>query len=211
MKYELQPLKYEYNALEPYIDEATVRIHHDKHQATYVDKLNAALAGDESFKAPEAVKELISNLDAVPEKIRAAVRNNGGGVHNHTFYWKCFSPKKSEASAALTKAVNDSFGSFEKMKEALNNAAVNQFGSGWAWLTTDKDGKLHVESTANQDSPLMGKAASASGRTPLIAIDVWEHAYYLKYQNLRAKHVEALWNIMNWEKISMRYNRALAK
>lgn len=211
MKYELVPLDYDYNALEPYIDAETVRIHHDKHQATYVAKLNAAIESEPSFNAPECLKELISNLDKVPEKIRTAVRNNGGGVWNHTFYWKTLSPKKSDPSSALLKAINDSFGSMDKMKEALNDASTNQFGSGWGWLTTDKEGKLFIEATPNQDAPIMGKIVNGSGRTPLITFDVWEHAYYLKYRNLRADYVKSLWNILNWDEISKRYDKALGK
>lgn len=211
MKYELAPLKYDYNALEPYIDAETVRLHHDKHQATYVANLNAALETDPSFSAPECLKELLSDLGKVPEGMRTAVRNNGGGVWNHTFYWDTFSPDKSEPSPALAKAINDSFGSLDKMKEAVTNAAVKQFGSGWGWLTADADGRLYAEATPNQDAPFMGKAANASGRTPLIAIDVWEHAYYLKYKNLRADYAKSLWNIIDWKEISDRYAKATAK
>ena len=205
MKYELEPLKYDYNALEPVIDEQTVRIHHDKHQATYVANLNNTLAGEPNFDAPKCLRELISNLDSVPESIRTAVRNNGGGVWNHTFYWNTFSPNKSEPSAELAKAIADSFGSFEKMQEAVNSACVKQFGSGWGWLTADKSGKLYAESTPNQDAPVMAK----NGRIPLIAIDVWEHAYYLKYQNLRADYVKNIWKIIDWNEVSARFDKAV--
>ncbi len=211
MKYELVPLDYDYNALEPYIDAETVKIHHDKHQATYVAKLNAALETAPDFKAPECLKELISNLDKAPASIKGAIRNNGGGVWNHTFYWKTFSPQKTNPSEALSNAINASFGSFDKFKEALSNASINQFGSGWGWLTADADGKLYIEATPNQDAPIMGAAIGASGRSPLIAIDVWEHAYYLKYKNVRADYVSAIWNIINWDEVSKRYEKAIKK
>ena len=210
MKYELVPLDYDYDALEPHIDEETVRLHHDKHQATYVKKLNDAIESESNFKAPEDLKVLLSDLNAVPESIRKAVRNNGGGAWNHTFYWKGFAPQKTQPSETLSKAINDSFGSFDNFKKELSDACINQFGSGWGWLTIDKSGKLHIETTSNQDAPFMGAVANASGNEPLLAIDVWEHAYYLKYQNVRADYVKAIWNIINWDEVSDRYQKAVS-
>lgn len=211
MKYELVPLDYPYDALEPYIDAETVKFHHDKHQATYVANLNAALEAVPDFKAPECLGKLIANLESVPESARNAVRNNGGGVWNHTFYWKGLSPKKTEICPELAKAIDRDFGSFENFKEKLSKAAIGQFGSGWGWLICDKEGKLSVVSTPNQDCPLMGKIANTCGNTPLLAIDIWEHAYYLKYKNLRADYVKNIWNIINWDEVCKRYKKALEK
>jgi len=209
MKYELAKLEYAENALEPWIDAETVRIHHGKHQAAYVDKLNAALASDTNFKFDESVGALISNLNAVPVSIRTAVRNNGGGVWNHEFYWRCLSPDKSHPSDELLAAIKDSFGSFENFKKMMNAAAVGQFGSGWAWLGVLPDGKLKICSTPNQDSPVMGKDVSPCGMIPILCFDVWEHAYYLKYQNRRPEYAEAIWNVINWKRVSDRYETAV--
>ncbi len=211
MKYELKPLPYSYEALEPYIDAETVKIHHDKHQATYVAKLNAAIESAPEFSAPECMCYLLSNLNNVPEKIRTAIRNNGGGAFNHAFYWDGLTPEKAEPSAEFKAAIERDFGSIEKFQEEMTNAAVNQFGSGWAWLVLTKDGKLKVTSTPNQDCPLMGDAINICKTTPLFCIDVWEHAYYLKYRNLRPDYLKNIWNVVNWQKLSNRYQEALKK
>lgn len=197
-KHELPALPYSFDALEPYIDAQTMEIHHDRHHATYVNNLNDALSGHASL-ADKSVEELISNLDEVPESIRTAVRNNGGGHANHTLFWEILSPNGGGTpTGELAKAIDDTFGSFEKFKEAFTNAAITRFGSGWAWLIV-KDGKLAVTSTPNQDSPLM------EGAQPILGLDVWEHAYYLKYQNKRPEYVEAFWNVVNWEEVNKRY------
>jgi len=209
MKYELEPLEYSYNALEPYIDAETVKIHHDKHQAAYVAKLNAALESDPSFKDGGDLEALLSNLTNVPEKIRTAVRNNGGGVWNHTFYWRGLSPEKSEPSNELMDAIVESFGSFEEFKKQLNDACAGQFGSGWGWLGVNGMGKLKICTTANQDSPIMGSAICPCGIIPILTIDVWEHAYYLKYQNRRPEYLEKIWNIVNWKRVNERFENAV--
>src|SRR5690606_6597066 len=179
MAHQLPPLPYPYNALEPHIDEQTMRIHHDKHHDTYVTKLNQALEGHPELQS-KSIEDLLRGIDSVPESIRTAVRNNGGGHANHSLFWEIMSPNGGGApSGALAAAINSAFGSFEKFKEEFTQAAANRFGSGWAWLVVDKDGKLAVTSTPNQDSPLM------EGKTPILGLDVWEHAYYLKYQNRR--------------------------
>lgn len=200
-KHELPALPYEYNALEPHIDEQTMRIHHDKHHGTYVDKLNAALDGHADL-ASKSVNELIASLDSVPENIRTAVRNNGGGHSNHTFFWQILSPNGGgEPSGALADAINRTFGSFEKFKEEFAAAATGRFGSGWAWLIVD-NGKLAITSTPNQDTPVM------DGKTPILGLDVWEHAYYLKYQNKRPEYIKAFWNVVNWDEVAKRYEAA---
>ncbi|MBA4492757.1 superoxide dismutase [Paenactinomyces guangxiensis] len=196
-KYELPALPYEFNALEPHIDALTMEIHHDRHHATYVNNLNAALEGQNVGE--KSVEELISNLEALPENIRTAVRNNGGGHANHTLFWQILSPNGGGApTGELASAINEAFGSFDKFKEQFSDAAVKRFGSGWAWLVV-KDGKLAVTSTPNQDSPLM------EGSTPILGLDVWEHAYYLKYQNKRPAYIEAFWNVVNWDEVNKRY------
>jgi Fe-Mn family superoxide dismutase len=205
MAYELPPLPYDYNALEPHIDEATMHFHHDKHHATYVTNVNNALA-DHPDLAGLSVEALISDLQRVPESIRTAVRNNGGGHANHTLFWQIMAPNAGGApTGALAAAIDKTFGGFDAFKDQLAKAAAGRFGSGWAWLSIDGSGALRVESTANQDSPLM------EGRTPLLGIDVWEHAYYLKYQNLRPKYVEAWWNVVNWPEVARRYQEAGGK
>lgn len=201
MSYTLPDLPYDYKALEPYIDEETMHLHHDKHHNTYVTNLNAAIE-----KHPElgekSVEELVADLDAVPEDIRTAVRNNGGGHANHTFFWEVMGPNAGgEPTGEIKKAIDDTFGSFDKFKEEFKTAATGRFGSGWAWLVKDKDGKLSIMSTANQDSPL------SEGKTPVLGLDVWEHAYYLKYKNVRPDYIEAFWNVVNWDQV----NKNLAK
>ena len=199
MAFTLPPLPYDYTALEPHIDEQTMRIHHDKHHNAYVTNLNAALEGQAAL-AGKSIEELISNLDAVPEAIRTAVRNNGGGHHNHTQFWENMAPGGArEPQGALAEAITKSFGGFDKFKEAFVKAGTTRFGSGWAWLAKKKDGSLEVYSTANQDSPLM------EGKSPLLGNDVWEHAYYLKYQNRRPDYLAAWWNVVNWSVVGQRF------
>lgn len=201
-KHELPALPYDYNALEPYIDEQTMRIHHGKHHATYVDKLNAALEGHADL-AEKSVNDLLASLDSVPESIRTAVRNNGGGHSNHTLFWQILSPNGGgEPSGALADAINSTFGSFDKFKEEFAAQAAGRFGSGWAWLIVDKGGKLAVTSTPNQDTPVM------DGNTPILGLDVWEHAYYLKYQNRRPEYINAFWNVVNWDEVAKRFDAA---
>jgi Fe-Mn family superoxide dismutase len=211
MAYKLPELGFASNALEPWIDARTVEIHHDKHHATYVANLNNALASAPDFKAPECPSELISQLDAVPEAIRTAVRNNGGGVANHNLYWKIITPGGAKApEGALANAIDTELGGLAAFKEAFAKAAATRFGSGWAWLYVKADGKLAVGSTGNQDSPLNGvKYAGIEGK-PLLTIDVWEHAYYLHYQNRRADYITAFWNVVNWTVAGERYEKALA-
>jgi Fe-Mn family superoxide dismutase len=198
MPNSLPPLPYDYNALEPHIDEQTMRIHHDKHHGAYVTNLNAALE-----KHPElqnkSVDDLLKGINTVPDDIRTAVRNNGGGHANHTMFWEIMGPKKGGApSGAIADAIKSTFGSFDTFKTQLNDAGAKRFGSGWAWLI-DAGGKLVIESTANQDSPLM------EGKRPILGVDVWEHAYYLKYQNRRADYLAAWWNVVNWDAVNKRY------
>lgn len=201
MAFTLPPLPYDYTALEPHIDEQTMRIHHDKHHNAYVTNLNAALEGQAAL-ASKSIEDLISNLDAVPEASRAAVRNNGGGHANHTLFWESMTPGGAkEPQGALAEAITKSFGGFDKFKEAFNKAGTTRFGSGWAWLAKKKDGSIEVYSTANQDSPLM------EGKTPLLGNDVWEHAYYLKYQNRRPDYLAAWWNVVNWTIVGQRFGK----
>lgn len=210
MKFELVDLEYNYDALEPAIDKETVAIHHDKHQATYVNNLNNALESVAEFKYEGSLEDLISNLDKVPEKIRTAVRNNGGGVWNHTFYWRGFTPEKTEISPKFKAAIEKAFGSVDEMKKKVNAAGAGQFGSGWVWLGVDKNGELKICSSPNQDGPLMGKAIGACDIIPIFTIDVWEHSYYLKYQNKRADYLNAVWDIVNWKRVSDRFEKAVA-
>ena len=197
MTHTLPNLPYEYNALEPYIDEQTMRIHHTKHHQAYIDKLNGAIKGTK-FENMD-VNELLKKINDVPENIRTAVRNHGGGHSNHSFFWQIMGPKSGGTpSGKIWEAINKTFGSFEKFKEELTNAGLNRFGSGWAWLVSDK-GKLSVIGTANQDSPLM------EGKIPILGVDVWEHAYYLRYQNKRADYLAAFWNVVNWNKVEENY------
>jgi len=202
MAHQLPPLPYDYNALEPHIDEQTMRIHHDRHHQGYVNKLNAALEGHDQL-AQLSVEDLLRKLNEVPEKIRTAVRNNGGGHANHTLFWSIMSPDGGgEPSGDLAKAVKDAFGGLETFQEKLSATAAGQFGSGWGWLSVAEGGKLVVESTPNQDSPL------SQGRTPILGVDVWEHAYYLKYQNKRADYIQAWWNTIDWDAVAERYAAA---
>ena len=199
--YTVPPLPYAFDALEPYIDAKTMEIHHDKHHGAYVKNLNAALEGHADL-AKLSVEALISKIDSVPENIRTAVRNNGGGHANHSLFWKIM--KKGgggEPKGEIAEAIKSTFGSFNEFKTKFNEAATKRFGSGWAWLQV-KGGKLGIESTANQDNPLM------SGAKPVMGIDVWEHAYYLKYQNRRPDYIEAWWNVVNWEQINQNYAHA---
>jgi len=196
MPFELPPLPYDYAALEPHVDEQTMRIHHDKHHQTYVDKANAALAGsDWAAKAPE---EILRKLDSLPAEIRTPARNHVGGHANHTFFWQCMAPGKGgEPSGELATAIERAFGDFASFKQQFSDASINHFGSGWGWLVHDGSA-LKVLATANQDSPL------SVGLTPLLACDVWEHAYYLKYQNRRPDYVSAWWNVVDWDAVATR-------
>jgi Fe-Mn family superoxide dismutase len=201
MAYELPPLPYPKNALEPHIDAQTMEIHHDKHHAAYVTNVNKAIAGKADLES-KSVEQLIGNLDAVPADIRGAVRNNGGGHANHSFFWKLLGPKAGGApSGKLADEIKAAFGGFDAFKEKFEAAAVSRFGSGWAWLVVNH-GKLEIVSTANQDSPLMGKTVSGAEGTPILGVDVWEHAYYLKYQNRRAEYLKAIWNVVNWAEVA---------
>ena len=197
MAYSLPDLPYDYNALEPHIDEQTMRVHHDKHHQAYVDNANKALEGTEWADRP--VEEVLASLDIIPEDKRTAVRNNAGGHANHTLFWEIMAPNGGgEPSGALGDAINSTFGGLDALKEAVNDAGVKRFGSGWAWLVHDGTG-LAVYSTPNQDSPVM------NDDTPLLGIDVWEHAYYLKYQNKRPDYIEAWWNTVNWDAVNDRF------
>ncbi len=202
MAHELPPLPYPYDALEPYIDTLTMQIHHDKHHQAYVDNLNKALEGHPELQS-KSVEDLIKDLNAVPEEIRTAVRNHGGGHANHTFFWLIMGPNAGgEPQGDLAKAIASTFGSFEGFKDQFTKAALGRFGSGWAWLSVDGEGRLVVSSTANQDSPL------SEGMIPILGIDVWEHAYYLKYQNRRGDYIAAWWNVVNWKAVAERYAAA---
>jgi Fe-Mn family superoxide dismutase len=202
MAFELPPLPYSEQALEPHIDARTMNIHHDKHHAAYTNNLNAALEahGDLAAKSIEA---LLGNLDAVPESIRTAVRNNGGGFVNHNLFWEIMGPNAGgEPAGELAEAIENAFGSFAAVKEQFAKAAATRFGSGWAWLYVDKNGGLAVGSTPNQDTPLM------EGNTPILGLDVWEHAYYLNYQNRRPDYIAAWWNVVNWNAVAAKYAAA---
>ena len=199
MPFTLPPLPYGYAALEPHIDEQTMRIHHDKHHAAYVNNLNAALEGH-AEPASKSIEAVIGNLAAVPEAIRTAVRNNGGGHYNHTLFWEIMAPGGAQApEGKLADAIAATFGGFDAFKEQFTKAGMGRFGSGWAWLSRSADGKLAIESTPNQDCPVM------EGRYPVMGCDVWEHAYYLKYQNRRPDYLAAWWNVVNWSVVGERY------
>ncbi len=199
MAFELPPLPYDYDALEPYIDAETMRLHHDKHHNTYVTALNKALEGQPQLAA-RSIEQILENLQEVPEDIRMAVRNNGGGHANHSMFWRLMKPKGSEApKGELLHILESTFSSLDNFKTAFNDAATKRFGSGWAWLFIDKDGKLQITSSANQDSPL------SDAVYPLLGLDVWEHAYYLKYQNRRPEYLSAWWNVVNWEEVERLY------
>jgi len=197
LAHQLPPLPYAYDALEPHIDQQTMRIHHDKHHGTYVTNLNAALEPHADLQR-QSVEDLLKNLASVPEQIRTAVRNNGGGHANHTMFWEIMKPGGGPISGRIAEAITGTFGSFDAFRDQFNKAALGRFGSGWAWLVQGGDGRLSIESTANQDSPLM------EGRWPVFGLDVWEHAYYLKYQNRRADYVSAWWSVINWDVVSAR-------
>lgn len=200
MAFTLPELPYAYDALEPHIDAETLKIHHGKHHQTYVNNLNAAVEGTEY--ADWDLNELIAKVDTLPEKLQTPVRNNGGGHANHTFFWESMSPEGGAPEGELAQAINTAFGSFDAFKEAFSKAAIGRFGSGWAWLCVDQDKKLVITDTLNQDSPL------AKGLVPLLTVDVWEHAYYLKYQNRRADFVAAFFNVINWKEVARRYAAA---
>jgi Fe-Mn family superoxide dismutase len=202
MAYELPPLPYDYNALEPYIDAQTMQLHHDKHHQTYVTNLNNALQGQSQFENMP-IEDLIRNINQVPENVRVAVRNNGGGHVNHSMFWQIMkSNGGGEPTGDIASAIASTFGSFDALKQQFNDAGAKRFGSGWAWLVMDGNGNLSVTSTANQDSPLI------DGIYPIMGNDVWEHAYYLKYQNRRPEYLAAWWNVVNWDEVNRRYARA---
>ncbi len=199
MAHALPKLPYDYKALEPHIDAQTMEIHYSKHHQTYITNLNKALEGKSALEA-KSIDALISDLNSVPDDIRMAVRNNGGGHANHSLFWNTLGPKKGgKPSGDLEKAITKEFGSFDALKEKFETAAKTRFGSGWAWLAIDKSGKLEVFSTANQDNPLM------EGKKPVLGLDVWEHAYYLKYQNRRPDYVAAFWNVVDWDAVAKNY------
>jgi Fe-Mn family superoxide dismutase len=198
MAHSVPPLPYDYTALEPHIDEQTMRIHHDKHHAAYVNNLNAALEKHPQLQG-KSVEDLVKGVNSLPDDIKGPVRNNGGGHINHTMFWEIMGPGKGgEPTGPIGDAIKSTFGDFEKFKTQMNDAGVKRFGSGWAWLI-DAGGKLVIESTANQDSPLM------EGKKPILGIDVWEHAYYLKYQNRRPDYLAAWWNVINWDAVNKRF------
>jgi Fe-Mn family superoxide dismutase len=200
MAFELPPLPYAFDALEPTIDAKTMEIHHDKHHGTYVTNLNAALEGTEW--ADRSIEDVLENLDAIPEDKRTAVRNNGGGHANHSMFWTIMKPGGGgDPSGALAEAINESFGGVDALKDQINDAGVKRFGSGWSWLILD-GGTLKVVSLPNQDTPLM------EGKTPVLGVDVWEHAYYLSYQNRRPDYLKAWWNVINWDEVGRRFEAA---
>lgn len=199
---ELPPLPYPYNALEPHIDAQTMELHHDRHHASYVSNLNNALENNANLRN-QSVEALIRNLNQVPEDIRTTVRNNGGGHVNHSMFWEIMSPNGGgEPTGAIAQAINETFGSFETFKEQFNQAGSSQFGSGWVWLVRNAQGQLEITSTPNQDSPLM------DGQYPIMGNDVWEHAYYLNYQNQRGEYLNSWWNVVNWEEVNRRFELA---
>jgi Fe-Mn family superoxide dismutase len=200
--YKLPPLGYAFDALEPIIDAKTMEIHHDKHHQAYVNNLNVAVAGTKLGDQP--IDELIANLDQVPEAIRTAVRNNGGGHANHTMFWQLLNKNGGKPGADLAKAINSQLGGFDKFKDELSKASISRFGSGWGWLLVDENKKFVITSTANQDSPIM------EGKSPILGIDVWEHAYYLKYQNRRPEYVANFFSIINWPKVDELYDKAMS-
>ena len=199
MAFELPKLPYAYDALEPHIDKETMEIHHSKHHNTYVTKLNDAVKGTDLES--KSIEEIVKNLDAVPENIKTAVRNNGGGHLNHSLFWELLSPEQKELSGELKEAIESAFGSVDKFKEEFEAAAAGRFGSGWAWLVVN-NGALEITSTPNQDNPV------SEGKTPVFGVDVWEHAYYLKYQNKRPEYLSAIWNVVNWDKVNELYQAA---
>src|SRR4030095_5520596 len=199
MAHELPPLPYAHDALEPVIDKLTMEIHHGRHHKAYVDNLNKALADTPHVDTP--VDQILRNLAGVPENVRGAVRNNGGGHYNHSMFWKLMAPKAGgPPSGAVGPALNAAFGSFADFQSKFENAGLTRFGSGWAWLVVNA-GKLEIVSTANQDNPIMGKAVAGCEGTPILGVDVWEHAYYLKHQNKRADYLKVFWNVVNWAEV----------
>jgi len=206
MAFSLPALPYAYDALEPHIDARTMEIHHTKHHQAYIDKVNAAIDG--TGLDSKSIEELIADLSAVPENQRGAVRNNGGGHANHSLFWTVMGPGKGGSPTSdLANAINSTFGSLDAMKEQFANAAATRFGSGWAWLFVE-GGQLKIGSTANQDSPLMGTSVAGIGGTPILGLDVWEHAYYLNYQNRRPDYISAFWNVVDWDAVADRYAAA---
>ncbi len=202
MAFELPPLPYDYSALEPHIDTQTMQLHHDKHHQAYVTNLNNALQGQSQFENM-SIEDLMRHINDVPEAIRTAVRNNGGGHVNHSMFWQIMKPNGGgEPTGALADAINSTFGSFDQFKTTFNDNGVKRFGSGWTWLVVDQSGKLQAMSTANQDSPFM------DGAYPIMGNDVWEHAYYLKYQNRRPDYLGAWWNVVNWDEVAKRFQQA---
>ena len=208
MPYALPPLPYAYDALEPHFDARTMEIHHTKHHQAYITNVNNALAEAGVTEVP--VEQLIADIGALPQNVQGVVRNNGGGHANHALFWTVLTPEGGQPSGKVAQAIEDDLGGYERFKDAFTKAAQTRFGSGWAWLTVGKDGKLLVESSANQDSPLMGQFAGMSGGTPILGLDVWEHAYYLKYQNKRPDYIAAFFNIINWAEVERRYQEALS-
>ena len=207
MAHELPPLPYAHDALEPHIDKATMEIHHGKHHNAYVTNLNKAIAGNAALEA-KSVEALIRDLASVPDNIRGPVRNNAGGHVNHSMFWKLMAPQAGGTpSGKLAEDINATFGSFDAFKEKFEASGVGRFGSGWAWLVVN-GGKLEIVSTANQDNPIMGKAVAGCEGTPILGVDVWEHAYYLKYQNMRANYLKAFWNVVNWSAVAALYDAA---
>jgi Fe-Mn family superoxide dismutase len=207
MPYELPPLPYPKDALEPYIDAMTMEIHHGKHHGAYVTNVNKVIAGKGDLEN-KSVEALISNLDAVPADVRTVVRNNGGGHANHSMFWKLLAPKAGGTpSGPLASDIQGTFGSFDGFKEKFETAGLGRFGSGWVWLVVN-NGKLEIVSTANQDNPLMGKSVTGAEGKPVLGCDVWEHAYYLKYQNRRADYLKAFWNVVNWPEVAKLYQAA---
>ena len=201
MAFELPPLPYDYDALEPYIDTETMHLHHDKHHATYITNLNKALESAPDL-ANQSIEDILRNINSVPESIRTAVRNNGGGHYNHTMFWNIMGPNGGgEPTGDIAQAISATFGGFQQFTEKINAAGAARFGSGWAWLVKSGSG-LEVISTANQDSPLM------DGNFPILGVDVWEHAYYLKYKNVRADYLKAWWNVVNWTEVNKRFQQA---
>jgi Fe-Mn family superoxide dismutase len=204
MAFELPPLPYPYEALEPYIDTETMHLHHDKHHQAYITNLNNAVQGQSEQLASYSVEDLLRNISQVPDSIRTAVQNNGGGHANHSMFWQLMKPNGGGApTGELASAIEQAFGSFDQFKDTFNKAGLARFGSGWAWLVLNQNGQLQVVSTANQDSPLM------TGMYPVMGNDVWEHAYYLKYKNVRADYLSAWWNVVNWDEVARRYQQAL--
>lgn len=200
MTFKLPELNYAYNALEPHIDARTMEIHHTKHHQTYIDNLNKALEGHEKYQEM-SIKDLLKSLDELPDSIKTAVRNNGGGHLNHKIFWNVMSPNGGgKPIGEVAKKIDEDLGGFDKFKEEFKKAALGRFGSGWAWLVIDKDGKLAVTSTPNQDNPI------SDGKKPLLGIDVWEHAYYLNYQNKRADYIDSWWNLVDWNVVGEKYN-----